>query len=196
MLASITPLGERGRQATWAVTVAAFVLACTLAATAAGALLGAVGALALPDRFGAASRLLLLAGLGLLAIALDARAARVPGPRRQVDERWLDSYRGWVYGLGYGAQLGLGVTTVVSSAATYLALAAAFLAAGTGRGALILGSYGAVRGLSVLGGAHVRRPEQLISLHAALLRWRQPAMRIGLAVLVVVVAVAFVGGAA
>ena len=56
------------------------------------------------------------------------RAARaVPGPRRQVDERWLDEYRGWVYGAGYGAQLGLGVTTVVSSAATYVALLAAFL---------------------------------------------------------------------
>ena len=52
---------------------------------------------------------------------------RVPGPRRQVNERWLDEYRGWVYGLGFGAQLGLGVTTIVTSAATYVALFAALL---------------------------------------------------------------------
>ena len=40
-----------------------------------------------------------------------------------------DEFRGWVYGLGYGAQLGLGVSTVVSSAATYVALLAALLCA-------------------------------------------------------------------
>ena len=32
------------------------------------------------------------------------------------------SYRGWVYGVGFGGQLGSGVLTVVSSAATYVAL--------------------------------------------------------------------------
>ena len=60
-----------------------------------------------------------------------------PGPRRQVNERWLDDYRGWVYGLGFGAQLGLGVTTVVTSAATYATLLACALSGAPGRGALI-----------------------------------------------------------
>ena len=40
MLASITPLGERGRNATWAITVTAFTVGATLAGAAVGALLG------------------------------------------------------------------------------------------------------------------------------------------------------------
>ena len=58
------------------------------------------------------------------AVLLELLPGRMPGPRRQVNERWLDEYRGWVYGLGFGAQLGLGVSTVVSSAATYVAIIA------------------------------------------------------------------------
>jgi len=36
MLASITPLGERGRQATWGITVSAFLLGSTAAGMALG----------------------------------------------------------------------------------------------------------------------------------------------------------------
>jgi hypothetical protein len=31
-----------------------------------------------------------------------------PSWQRQVDERWLTTYRGWVYGAGFGFQLGAG----------------------------------------------------------------------------------------
>src|SRR6185437_7828188 len=105
-----------------------------VAAAGAGALLGALGSVALPTH---ARLTVLLVALGA-AVVLDGLPRTVPGPRRQVDERWLDQYRGWVYGDGYGAQLGLGVPTIVSSAATYVALLAAFLTASTGAGALIL----------------------------------------------------------
>lgn len=81
---------------------------------------------------------MLAVALGV-AVAVDLRPGSAPGPRRQVDERWLDEFRGWVYGLGYGTQLGLGVSTVVSSAATYAALLAALLCADPGTGAVILG---------------------------------------------------------
>ena len=173
MLASITPLGERGRQSRWAVTVTAFLLGATAAGAVAGALLGFVGAVALGASGGAQARLGVLAAGLLLALALDLLRA-VPGPRRQVNERWLDEFRGWVYGLGYGAQLGLGITTVVTSAATYAAMLAAFLAGGAARGALVLGCYGAVRGLTPLAAAHVRRPDELLALHARIDRWRAP----------------------
>jgi hypothetical protein len=179
MLASITPLGERGRQSRWTITVTAFGVGAAAAGVALGALLGAAGE-AMLGAVGARARLIVLAVLLAGAVALDSRAGgrgSIPGPRRQVNERWLDEFRGWVYGLGFGAQLGLGVTTVISSAATYAALAAGFLSGAAGRGALVLGLFGVVRGLSLLAAARVRRPDQLIALHARLERWRTPARR-------------------
>jgi hypothetical protein len=130
------------------------------------------------------TRVGLFAAAALLALAIDAGPLRVPGPDRQVNERWLDEFRGWVYGLGFGAQLGLGVTTIVSSAATYLALLGALLSAGPLRGALIVGVFGVIRGLTPLAAARVRRPDQLISLHRRLGRSREAvavAVRVSLA---------------
>ena len=113
----------------------------------------------------------LLVAIGI-AIVLDVLPRAVPGPRRQVDERWLDRYRGWVYGAGYGAQLGLGVTTIVSSAAMYVALLAAFLTASAPAGAIVLGCFGAVRGLTPLAAAGVRSQHRLLEFHRALARRR------------------------
>jgi len=178
MLASITPLGERGRHSHWPVTVTAFALSAAAAGALAGALLGALGSL-LPSGFGAHARLAVL-GLALLAaVALDASGVGVPGPRRQVDERWLDRYRGWVYGVGYGSQLGVGIVTVVTSAATYVALLAAVLAGRAGTGTLIVGSYGALRGLTPLLAAGVRTPVQLGALHGRLQRAQASTARAG-----------------
>src|SRR5437588_8206264 len=160
MLASITPLGERGRRSRWGVTVTAFVLGAAAAGASMGALAGAVGSLAFGGA-GTHARLVALAAMALVALALDS-ARRVPGPRRQVDERWLDRYRGWVYGLGYGAQLGVGVATVISSATTYVALVAAFASGSPGAGALILGCFGAIRGLTPLAAAGVPSPRELL----------------------------------
>jgi hypothetical protein len=110
-----------------------------------------------------------------VAIVVDGLPRAVPGPRRQVDERWLDQYRGWVYGSGYGAQLGLGVTTVVSSAATYVALLAALLTASATAGAIVLGCYGTVRGLTPLATAGVRSQRRLLDFHRRLTRRRAAA---------------------
>ncbi len=106
------------------------------------------------------------------ATLLDLLPRPVPGPRRQVDERWLDEYRGWVYGIGYGSQLGLAVSTVVSSAATYVAMIAAFLSASPGTGAVVLGCFGAVRGLTPLAASGVRSQRELLDFHRTLARWR------------------------
>ncbi len=195
MLASITPLGERGRQARWGITVTAFALGATGAGVLAGGLAGALGAIAF-GMLGAHPRLAVLAAALLAAIVLDAGAHSIPGPRRQVNERWLDEYRSWVYGLGYGAQLGLGVTTVVTSAATYVALLAAVLTADPLRGALVAGCYGAIRGLTPLAAACVRAPDQLLLLHARLARARAATDRAGLLVLVALFALAVAGSVA
>jgi hypothetical protein len=100
-----------------------------------------------------------------------------------------------VYGLGYGSQLGLAVTTVVSSAATYVALLAALLSAGAGAGAVILGCFGAIRGLTPLAAARVRSQRQLLALHRALARWRGRVRwgAVGLQAAVLLIALAFAG---
>ena len=170
MLASITPLGERGRGSTWAVTVTAFALGATLGGALIGVAAGGLGALLLSG-LRVHVRLAALAVALALAAVLDARAATAPGPRRQVNERWLDEYRGWVYGLSFGAQLGLGVTTVVTSAATYAALAAAALSGSAARGGVIGALFGLVRGVTPLAAARVRTPAELLGLHHALSRW-------------------------
>jgi len=170
MLASITPLGERGRRSNWWVTVTAFLIGATAAAAAAGVALGTLGSIVLPAHPPVA---VLLIAIGI-AIALDGLPLGVPGPRRQVDERWLDRYRGWVYGAGYGAQLGLGVTTIVSSAAMYVTFVAAFLTASAPAGAVVLGCFGAFRGLTPLATAGVRDQRRLLDFHRALARWRAP----------------------
>ncbi len=192
MLASITPLGERGRQSRWGVTVAAFLLAAVGAGVAGGALLGFAGSL-LVSGLGLHLRLALLAGGALIALALDASRLNVPGPRRQVNGRWREQYRGWVWGGGYGAQLGVGVSTVVLSAATYLALWAALLAAGPGAGALIVGVFGLIRGLQPLATWKVRGPAELVRFHVGLGRWRQGARGAGCGLLATILALAVAG---
>jgi sulfite exporter TauE/SafE len=191
MLASITPLGERGRHTSWALTVSAFLIGATASGAALGALLGALGSL-LPATSDSA-REAIFAAAALLAFALDAGRRRIPGPDRQVNERWRDQYRGWVYGLGYGARLGVGVTTVVSSAATYLAMSAAFLSGSAARGVLIMGVFGLVRGLTPLAAAGVRAPEQLLALHRRLARWRTTARLASTGLLVAICALAIAG---
>ncbi len=178
MLASITPLGERGRRSSWRVTVGAFALGATAAGALLGAALGALGGL-LSGSDGAGWRLAVLGGVLALGAGMEiARGGRrLPGPRRQVNEDWLGAWRGWVYGAGFGAQIGAGVLTVVNSAAVYAALVAAALSGTAGRGAVILGAGGLARGAIPLLAAHVRRPDQLTAFHRRFARRARPVAR-------------------
>jgi hypothetical protein len=53
------------------------------------------------------------------AAILDLARIKPLGPKRQVDEDWLGSYRDWVVGFGYGAQLGLGFVTIIPTWGTW-----------------------------------------------------------------------------
>src|ERR1700682_4900336 len=112
MLASINPLGERARGNRGAWTVAAYTGAAVAAAATVGAVLGGLGGLGAAVVGAGWSA----AVLGLVAIGAGLVDLVVPGrlltSRRQVDEDWMVRYRGWVYGAGFGAQLGAGVVTV------------------------------------------------------------------------------------
>ena len=120
-------------------------LGCALGGATTGLALVAVGAPmpALP--------VLLLAGaVCLLAAAVDLLHGRLPVGRRQVDEQWLGRYRGWVYGAGFGYQLGLGVVTIVTSASTFAVLALALLTQSAAAGLLVGLVFGAARALPAL----------------------------------------------
>jgi hypothetical protein len=167
MLASITPLGERGRGASWRRTVTAYVVASTIGGAAMGALLGLVGDLlsightAWPVAVGGA--------VALVAAALDL-AGRLPTLRRQVDETWMNSYRDWVYGAGFGLQLGLGAMTIVTSASLYLVWVAELLTGNAAVGALVGAAFGLSRALPLVG---TRRIMTADVLRSAQRRWHE-----------------------
>jgi sulfite exporter TauE/SafE len=166
MLGSMSPVGDRSRNQRWWITAIAYTVASVVAAAVMGVGLGAAGqVLAGIVRVPAAMRLLVLGTMLIAAAALDAGArGRLPTWRRQVDERWLTTYRGWVYGAGFGAQLGLGVATIVTSAATYATLAAAFLSASWHKGLLIGVVFGAARATPLLLMARVRSADRLYAV--------------------------------
>lgn len=181
MLSSITPVGEHGRGQRWSVTAASFVLGATTGGVAIGALLG-LASVGIRVWVGVTTAAAVLVAIGVVGTILDLRRIRPPGPRRQVDERWLATYRGWVYGAGYGIQLGAGITTIVASSATWLVLAAAALSGSAAQGALIGGVFGLVRALPVLTVAGVRSPADLQRRFRVIERLRQPVARAVIAV--------------
>jgi Na+/citrate or Na+/malate symporter len=166
MLASIHPLGERARGSRFAVTAAAHVAGSSAAGLALGALLGFVGR-GLTDAFGRPTVAALLAVAAVVAVAVDRQrvGAALPGPRRQVDEDWLRRYRGWVYGAGYGAQLGLGTVTIVTTAFVYLPWLFALMAGSAPAGAIVGVAFGCARALVVFTMADVDDADRLRAAH-------------------------------
>jgi hypothetical protein len=167
MLACVTPLGEKGRgnrfrtSALWFVTggtAGGVVLGLCMAALAAG-----VHALALSATV-----------VGVIALAASAVAVgsdtglggfHLPVHYRQVNERWLDHFRPWVYAAGFGWQIGTGLATYITTATVYLMIVLAALT-GNPVWAVALGSmFGLVRGMSVLLGRHITTPDALREFH-------------------------------
>ncbi len=167
MLASNTPRGERSRGFSWKLTATAFALGAVLAGALAGAGAGALGSL-LPG--GADWRTFVLAAILIATVAFDATPLRrqLPSSRRQVNEDWMTRYRGWVYGFGFGAQLGVGVATIVTSAAVYATAATALLCSSPAIGALIGAVFGMLRALSLLPARSVDDVSSLVKLHRRL----------------------------
>jgi hypothetical protein len=174
MLASITPLGERGRQSSWRMTASMLVLGSLAGGTAIGGVAGLLGLVVLGG-VGLDERVAALAAALAAGVAWELARGRVPGPRRQVDERWLDRYRGWVYGLGYGAQLGAGVVTVITGSAVYMVPVAAFLSARPLTASVIGAVAGGLRGATVLVAGRLVTPQRLVAFHARMRVIERPA---------------------
>ncbi len=88
----------------------------------------------------------LCAALVTLAGELGVFGFRIPIHRRQVNERWLDQFRPWVYGAGFGWQIGSGLATYVVTPAVYLMIV---LAALSGRSVGCAGASGRASDWSV-----------------------------------------------
>lgn len=174
MMTSITPVGEMARQQRWSITTAAYLVGSLVGGAAFGAVLGAVS---VPVRavLDPVAALALLVGLAVLGLLADLDVLPLPTWHRQVDERWLTTYRGWVYGAGFGVQLGTGLATIVTASATYVVLAAAVLSGSVLTGTAIGATYGLVRAAPVLAFARVRTPARLRTAMQRVEAWRAPA---------------------
>jgi hypothetical protein len=168
MLSSISPLGERARGNRWGVTAGAYLVGSVAGGLAIGAALGSLGMLLGP--LPTSARLGLAAGVAIVGAGADLAHSwlRLPTVHRQVDERWLGQYRGWVYGMGFGAQLGTGVVTVVTSAATYVVWGLALLSGSALGGAAIGATFGFFRAVPIWTVRGVATPAPLRQRHLRL----------------------------
>jgi hypothetical protein len=192
MLSTITPIGERGRGNRYAASAAWFVAGAVLGGATLGAgaavLAAGVGGLDLSGEALAG----VAATLGAITIASDLKVGgfRLPSHVRQVNEEWLMQYRSWVYGGGFGWQIGVGLATYVTTAAVYLMVAMAALTASPLAAFAILTGFGLVRGMAVLLGRHLTTPQRMMALHRRLDELLPTAQRAIVLVQAAVVAIA------
>src|SRR5664280_2027481 len=122
MMSTITPISERAKGHSYVATSLWFVVGATVGGMTLGCAmaLGAEGVHIL--QLSQSSLGLLALGAVLISMGSDLGAGglNLPIHRRQVNERWLDHYRAWVYGSGFGWQIGTGLATYITTAAVYL----------------------------------------------------------------------------
>ncbi|MCB0965060.1 MAG: hypothetical protein KDA98_17420 [Acidimicrobiales bacterium] len=192
MLSSITPMTEAGRGNRFGVTAGWFLAGGIVGGLTTGLVAAAGAALvALADPSDAAL-------LGVAAVVASATAAidlgitgiDLPIFKRQVNDAWLRRYRAWVYGAGFGWQIGTGVATYIMTAGVFLTFALAVLTASPAAALAIGLTFGVVRGSAVYLGRSATTPTALNAVHERLDRFG-PAARAaaaGIQVLAAVVA--------
>jgi hypothetical protein len=184
MLASITPLAEVGRGHHFRTTASWYVAGSIIGGATLGlcvaALTVAVEVISLPSHV---VTILALAA-SEVAVLSDTRIGgfHLPVHHRQVNERWLDRFRPWVYGAGFGWQIGSGLATYIMTAAVYLMIVLSALTGQPFLGVLFGILFGLVRGVSVCLGRHITSTEELTAFHRQFFTWGPTAARITVAV--------------
>jgi hypothetical protein len=167
MLSTITPLAEQGRGHRYWPTAAWFVAGATVGGAtlglAAAAAAAVAGALDLSD--GVVIGLALAATVVTVASDLRLFGFHLPIHARQVDELWLGKFRSWVYGAGFGWQIGSGFATYIMTGAVYLTVGFAVLTGEPLTAFAICTAFGICRGLAILLGATITSPERLVAFH-------------------------------
>ncbi|HMJ76950.1 MAG TPA: hypothetical protein VK507_13315 [Iamia sp.] len=196
MLSTITPMAEQSRGHRYGVTATWFILGAGLGGLTLGgaaALLAAglsVLDLSTTATFGAAA--VLAAATAMVDAGTFGR--RPPFFRRQVDDAWLAKYRAWVYGGGFGWQIGVGLATYIMTAGVVLTALLAVLTASVTQALAIGVIFGLARGLVVLLGARITSPGALGAVHQRLdaleapVRWAVVGVQVAVALLAAVVA--------
>jgi hypothetical protein len=197
MLSQLTPVGEASRGYRYRTTAAWFIVGAVVGGATLGGVMAALASAV--SAFEATSTTLLgiAAGLALLAAAIDSGVIGIAPPffKRQVNEYWLGRYRAWVYGSGFGWQIGAGITTYIMTAAVFLTIALGALTAGPAAAFTIGVVFGLTRGLAVLLTARMRTTAEVFALHRRFDALGEPVRRavivVQLAVVVVAVGIAW-----
>jgi hypothetical protein len=167
MLSTVTPISERAKGNSYRSTAMWFVVGATVGgATLGAAMAGLAGVVRSVDPSPTAVGLLAF-GAALVAAASDTGIVglRLPIHRRQVNERWLDQYRPWVYGGGFGWQIGTGLATYITTAAVYLMIVLGALTADPVVALAVGTGFGLLRGLAVLLTRGMTDPSALRRFH-------------------------------
>jgi hypothetical protein len=184
MLSTITPLAEQSRGHRYSSTATWFIVGSLVGGITLG--LGAALLAAFVSVIGITNS----AALGLAAVAavvtatsdLGVAGMKLPGTVRQVNEVWLGRYRSWVYGAGFGWQVGVGLATFLMTAAVYLVVVLAALTASPLVALSICALFGLMRGFAILLGASITSPERLVVFHRRFDAAAEPVRRVVIAV--------------
>jgi hypothetical protein len=192
MLSQITPVAETGRRQKFGRTAAWFVAGAVVGGLTLGGLIALGAAVVASTDLGGGAALAVVAVAAVAAALVDGRVLGSGPPflRRQVNEDWLSNYRSWVYGGGFGWQIGAGITTYVMTAAVPLLVVVGALSGRPGVAVLLGAVFGLTRGLAVLTGARVRSLSALYALHRRFDSLAEPVRRAVIGVQLAVGAVA------
>jgi hypothetical protein len=150
MLSTINPLAERSRGNRFGVTAGFFAAGSILGGASLGTLAAVLAALLALLRPPATLVMALVVTCAAIGALIDAGLLlKLPVLRRQLNERWLDRYRGWVYGGWFGWQVGFGFATYVMTTAVGLLVVLGALSQSTVTAVLLGAVFGAVRGSAV-----------------------------------------------
>jgi len=181
MLSTVTPVAERARGHRYGATATWFVIGATVGGATLA--LGVALLAGLVDAFDVSesARLTIAAVTAALATASDLRVFgfHLPLHTRQVNDEWLARFRPWVYGAGFGWQIGVGFATYIMTGGLYLMVVLAALTGDPVVAFAVVTGFGFVRGLAVLLSARLDTPAKVFAFHRrfdAMGPWTRAAM--------------------
>ena len=179
MLSQITPVAEAGRNQRYARTACWFIVGAVAGGLTLGAAAAALAVIVAALDLSHNAAIVISALCAFTAAAIDSRVLGFGPPfvRRQVNENWLSRYRPWVYGSGFGWQIGTGLVTYVMTAAVPLIIVFAALSASPSAAMGLALLFGFTRGLAVLLSAPLRSQSDLYGFHRRFTRASEPVRR-------------------